>query len=156
VGIFETERIMALGTRGLAVAVIGLGALVAFTRLKSGSAGLGPKAGALQDAVLAAPIPVFPGAKLRDVTGGTYYDDIGGPVTFTSKSWFFEVATPTAEVADYYRKNLPAGCRPAEAEDGAVSFEWIPPGAAEGEDVSVTVREGELQITETVKARSTA
>ena len=42
-----------------------------------------------------------------------------------------------------------------DAEEGEHAFEWIPPGAKEGEDVTVRIREGELQVTETVKAPGT-
>src|SRR5215813_14161916 len=36
----------------------------------------------LDGAVYAAQIPVYPKARLRDVGGGNFCDDIGGPVTF--------------------------------------------------------------------------
>ena len=57
------------------------------------------------------------------------------------------------EVAAFYAKNLPAGAHPEEAMDGDMAFEWIPPGAAAGERVSVTIGDGELQISEVVKAK---
>lgn len=148
---------MSWAQRSLIAGIIGVGALLVLNRGGGslGRAGLGPRNSPLKDAVYAAPIPIYDGAKLRDVAGGNYYDDIGGPVTFTSKSWFFEIKDPVEKVAAWYRANLPEGTHPSEAEQGAVSFEWIPPGALEGELVSVTVREGELQIGETVKAGNT-
>lgn len=141
----------------MVAALVGLGALVALNRgggKKSASAGLAPAAGAIADAVYAGAIPVWRGAQLRDVMGGSYSNDVGGPATHTSKSWFFSIGDPVTKVADYYRTNLPAGWQPSEAEQGAVAFRWIPPAAKDGESVEVTVREGELQITETIKAPS--
>ncbi len=107
----------------------------------------------MKGAVFATAIPVYPGAKLSDIMGGQYQDEVGGPATFTSQSWFFTITDPAPKVVDYYRRNLPQGHRPREAEEGAVAFEWTPPGAAEGEVVHVTVREGQLQIGETVKTK---
>ena len=146
---------MAWVQRGLIAGIIGLGALMVVNRGSDGKGGISPEHSPIRDAVHAKAIPVWKGAKLRDRTGGSYYNDVGGPVTFTSTSWFFELSDPAAEVAEYYRKNLPAGWKPVEVEDGEVGFEWIPPGAKEGEDVTVRVRDGELQITETVKAPGT-
>ncbi|MBL8989434.1 MAG: hypothetical protein SFV24_16090 [Gemmatimonadales bacterium] len=146
---------MSWAQRGLIAGVVGLGALIVMSKTGGKKAGLDPEDSPLKGAVYATAIPVWEDAKLTDITGGNYYNDIGGPVTFTSKSWFFKLSDPVTEVADFYRKNLPAGAKPTEAEDGAVAFEWLPPGAKEGEEVSVTVREGELQISETVKAPGT-
>jgi hypothetical protein len=142
---------MALTRRGLLLGVLGLGLVVVVSKARSH--GVGASSGTkIKNAVYATPIPVYPGAKLRDIGGGNYYDEIGGPVTFTSTAWFFDVKDPVAKVADYYANHLPAGATPKDVEEGEVGFEWIPPGAAEGELVSVTVREGEVQIGETVKA----
>ena len=145
---------MAWAKHAMIVALAGLGGLIVIGKL--GGSGE-PKVGAaspMKGAVYASAIPVFPGAKLRDVMGGNYYNDIGGPVTFSSQSWFFEHKAPLADVVAFYRKNLPEGYKTVETEAGEVGFEWAPPGAAEGEDVHVTVREGELQIGETVKAKN--
>ncbi len=146
---------MSWAQRGLVAGVVGLGALLVISRTGGKKAGLDPADSPIKGAVYAAAIPVWEDAKLTDITGGNYYNDIGGPVTFTSKSWFFKLSDPVADVADFYRQHLPAGATPTEAEDGAVAFEWHPPGAKEGEEVSVTVREGELQISETIKAPGT-
>ena len=97
-------------------------------------------------------VPVYPGAKLRDIMGGDYMNEVGGPVTFTSQSWFFELGAPLADVVEFYRSKRPAGAKPSEADEGATSWEWKPAGAVEGESVSITIRSGELQIGETVKA----
>lgn len=111
----------------------------------------------IEGARFAGAIPVFPGAKFRDTGGGNYYDEIGGPVTFTSKSWYFDVSAPVAEVAAWYRANLPAGATPAPEEEvgeGEAAFNWTPPGAREGEEVSVYIEEGEFRVSESVKAGS--
>jgi hypothetical protein len=142
--------------RGLVAGLVGIGALLVFNRVGGGGslkASLDPKKSPMKGAVYATAIPVYPGAKLEDIMGGNYYNDIGGPVTFTSQSWFFDLEAPVAKVVDFYAKNLPQGARRVEAEDDAVSFEWIPQGAAEGEEVHVTIREKRLQIGETVKAK---
>lgn len=146
---------MAWVQRGLIAGIVGLGALIVMSRGGDGKGGIAPEDSPVRDAVHAKAIPVWKGAKLRDRMGGNYYSDVGGPVTFTSSSWFFELSDPVTEVLDYYRKNMPAGSTPAEAETGEHAFEWIPPGAKQGEDVRVVIREGELQITETVKAPGT-
>jgi hypothetical protein len=142
--------------KGLLLGIAAIGGVIVMSRTGTTKAGLSPGKSAMKGAVYASQVPVYPGAKLRDTGGGNYYNEIGGPVTFTSTSWFFEIKDPVAKVADFYASHLPPGARPAEAEEGSISFEWTPPGSLEGEEVSVTVREGELQIGETLKAGRTA
>lgn len=145
-----------MGHKGMIGGAVALLALLVVSRggapKASQSGGLDPAASPMKGAVYAVAIPVFENARLRDMMGGNYYDEVGGAATFTSTSWFFELKAPVAEVAEFYRKNLPAGWKPGEAEAGEVAFEWIPPGAKQGEDVTVTIRDGELQISETVTA----
>ena len=107
-------------------------------------------------AVHGSAVPVYPGARLTDIMGGNYYDEIGGAVTFTSRSWFFSTGDPVAKVAEFYRKNLPEGARHVQADDGEVAFEWIPAGAVRGEEVNISLREGQIQIGETVQAKGKA
>lgn len=141
--------------RGALVLAAGLGGLIVVGRVRGASSeGRTGADSPMKDAVYATAIPVYPGAKLNDVMGGNYYNDLGGPVTFTSQSWFFSLSDPVAKVAEYYRQHLPDGYRPREVEQGEIGFEWTPPGAAEGEEVHITVREGQLQIGETVKAKA--
>ena len=139
--------------RGMLVLVVAMVALIAKGRL-SGSDEPGKSGGSsqLKGAVYAGSVPVYPGAKLTDVMGGNYYNEIGGAVTFTSTSWFFEVADPTADVVSFYRERMPQGYRTVPASDDETAFEWVPPDAAKGEDVTVTISAGQLQITESVKA----
>jgi hypothetical protein len=139
--------------RGLLIAVAGLGAVIVMSKVGGSSkGGLSPSKSPMKGAIYAAAVPVYQGAKLRDVMGGNYYDEIGGEAKFQSTSWFFEFKDPMAKVADFYSKNMPAGARPAEVPEGEIGYQWTPPGATEGEKVHVTIREGELQIGETIKA----
>lgn len=142
--------------RGLLVGIVGLGALVVVSRSGGGGsskAALDPKKSPMTGAVYATSIPVYPGAKYEDEMGGNYYDDVGGPVTFASRSWFFAVKDPMQKVVDFYGKNLPQGAHRAEAEEGKVLFEWNPPGSVEGEEVNIWIGEGTLQIGEVIKAK---
>ncbi len=140
--------------RGLLAGIVGLGALVVLSRsVGSSKAALDPKKSPMKGAVYATAIPVYPGAKYEDEMGGNFYNDIGGPVTFTSHSWFFNVKDPMQKVVDFYTKNLPQGAHRAEAEEGKVLFEWNPPGSLEGEEVNVWIGEGSFHIGETIKAK---
>ena len=140
--------------RVLLVVLAGLAGLIVMSRVGgSKKAGAPPGKSPIKGAVFAAAIPVYPGAKLSDVMGGEYRQDLGGPATYTSQSWFFTIPDPASEVVEYYRRSLPEGARPKDAEEGEVAFEWIPPGAASGERVHVTIRKDQLQIGEVVKAR---
>jgi hypothetical protein len=133
---------------------LGLAGLVIVGRVREASGsggGRGPADSPMKGAQYAVAIPVYPGARLTDILGGNYYAELGGEVTFSSQSWFFEVADPVREIVAFYRERMPAGYRPEEAEAGSVAFQWTPPGAAEGESVTVIVRAGQLQIGETVR-----
>ena len=107
----------------------------------------------LKGAVYAAQIPVFPGAKLVDSMGGNYYNEIGGSPTFESLSWFLEHKEPMTIVTAFYENRLPSGSRLGddEVEEGKVGFKFTPKGAEEGEDITVRIEPGKLQITEVVK-----
>ena len=143
--------------RGLIAGIVGLGAMVVMSRSGGNSnAALDPKKSPMKGAVYATAIRVYPGATYEDEMGGNYYDDIGWPVTFTSHSWFFKVEDSMQKVVDFYTKNLPAGAKREEAEEGKVLFQWSPPGSAEGEEVSIWLGEGTLQIGETIKAKPAA
>ena len=122
--------------RGILAVVVVLGALIVMDRTR-GSGKLGEPDGdsPIKGATYATAIPVFPGAKLADIMGGEYRDAVDGPAVYTSQSWFFDITDPVATVAEFYRKNLPQGWRPKEADEGEVGFEWIPAGAAEEESV---------------------
>ena len=141
--------------RGLVVLVLGLMGLILAGRVKEVvQDGLGPAKSPIKGAVYASVIPIYPGAKFTDIMGGNYYEEFGGPVTFTSQSWFFDISDPVEKVVAFYRSKLPQGYRDVEAEEGSVAFEWTPPGAVDGEDVTVVISEGQLQIGETVKAKA--
>src|SRR5688500_20402846 len=110
----------------------------------------------IKGATYASAIPIYPGAKLRDIMGGEYRDAVDGPAVYTSQSWFFEITYSVATVAEFYRKNLPQGWRPKEADYGEVGFELIPASAVDGESVYVVVRSGQLQIGEKLRAKGGA
>lgn len=141
--------------RGLVVLVLALVGLVIAGRVKEVvQDGLGPATSPLEGAVYASAIPIYPGAKFTDTMGGNYYEEFGGAVTFTSQSWFFDLTDPVEKVVAFYRAGLPEGYRDVEAEEGSIAFEWTPPGGVDGEDVTVVIRAGQLQIGETVKAKA--
>ena len=143
--------------RGILAVVVILGALIVMDRTR-GSSKPGDARGdsPIKGATYASAIPVYPGAKLADIMGGEYRDAVDGPAVYTSQSWFFDITDSVATVAEFYRKNLPQGWRPREADEGEVGFEWIPAGAADEELVYVVVRSGQLQIGEKVKAKGGA
>jgi len=141
--------------KGMIVGLVGLGALTVMRKVGgSASAGLDPQKSPLRTATYASAIPIIPGAAYEDEMGGNFYDEIGGPVTFTSHAWFFTLAGSAQETIDFYAKNLPPGSHRVEAEPGTTAFEWRPPGTAQGEHVSVRISEGKLQIGESVKVKA--
>src|SRR5689334_6951596 len=114
--------------KGPKLALVAVAVVAAFFVLRR--SGMVPGGTAkIEGAKFAAAIPVFPGATFRETGGGNYYDQIGGPVTFTSKSWYFTVRAPVAEVAAFYGSSMPAGAVADEATDGEYSWTWTPPGA---------------------------
>jgi hypothetical protein len=102
----------------------------------------------LAGAVYGDQIPVYPEATFREMGGGSYSDDVGGPVTAESRSWFFTITDGQKAIA-FYQEKLPTAARDDD-EDGT-TFRFMPRGAESGEDVAVVIRKGELQITEMVK-----
>src|SRR5688500_20181461 len=88
--------------------------------------------------------------------GGEYRDAVDGPAVYNSQSWFFEITDSVATVAEFYRRNLPEGWRPKEADEGEVGCEVIPVGAMDGEAVYVGVRSGQLPIGEKGRGRGGA
>lgn len=140
--------------RGILAGVVVLGVLIVVDRSSRSSTPGEPGGDSpIKGATYASAIPVYPGAKLADIMGGEYRDAVDGPAVYTSQSWFFDIADPVATVAEFYRKNLPSGWRPKEADEGEVGFEWTPAGAGDEESVYVFVRSGQLQIGEKVKAK---
>lgn len=137
-------------------AALGLGGLILTGGRIAGLVPVGLAANQLRGAELATKVPTFPNATFRNVTTGDYFEGLGESLALTRRSWFFDTSTPVSAVADFYRENLPAGSELGVGGDGAVLFEWAPPGAAEGESVLIIVRPGELQISETVRAKASA
>ena len=105
--------------RGILAVVVVLGALIVMDRTRgSGKPGEPRGDSPIKGATYASAIPVYPGAKLADIMGGEYRDAVDGPAVYTSQSWFFDITDSVATVAEFYRKNLPQGWRPKEADAG--------------------------------------
>lgn len=138
--------------KAMVIAIVALGVLTTVSLRGRTQAGLDPAEHSLMGAIYAGAVPLFEGATFYDLIDGNHYDDLSGPITFTSRSWYFRVFAPAAEVAEFYRRNLPAGAKAGEAEPGEIAFEWSPPGARDGEKVTIRISDGSLQIGEIVKA----
>ncbi len=135
-----------------------------------------PKGSGLPGVVYGSQIPVYPSAVFEDSMGGNYYETIGGPVTYESLSWFFKVSDPMDKVVAFYVTHLPHASRAEDEETGEqeteaseaeeeetekdktaqqetkdVRLTFVPVGAEEGEDVTIHISPGKLQITEVVK-----
>jgi len=140
--------------RGLIVGIVGLGLWTVIGKTGPKHGALDPAKSPIKGATYAGQVPIASGAKLEDEMGGSYYDDLGGPVTFTSHSWFFDLATPLDETLAFYGSHLPEGAHRVESEEGTTAYQWRPPGSVEGEEVTIRISEGSLQVTEVVKAKS--
>lgn len=105
----------------------------------------------LEGSVYGSQIPIYPGATLKDTGGGNYYEELGGAPTFNSKSWFFETKDSVTLLTAFYENRLPPGSRQDDAEEGTVLFKFTPKGAEEGEDVSIHIEPGKLNVSEVVK-----
>jgi hypothetical protein len=114
-----------------------------------GRAGEAAPAQSLPDSVYGDQIPVFPGASYRNAMGGTSSDELFGPPTAESLSWFFDVEESADQVVAFYTQRLPNATR--ISEDAETRFDFVPAGADTGESVTVRVGQGQLQITEVVK-----
>ena len=90
----------------ITVGIVGLGVLTVISKTGSKHGALDPIKSPIKGATFAGHIPIVSGAKLEDEMGGNYYDDLGGPVTFTSHSWFFELATPLNEALAFYASRI--------------------------------------------------
>jgi hypothetical protein len=95
-------------------------------------------------------VPAFAEASYRSSAGGTYYDD-GGGESARSQSWFFETQEPYAEVVAFYEKALPQAEKIVDGDQTV--FTWRPEGGREGDEISIFVSEGEIQICESVDTR---
>lgn len=150
--------------------------LLALSLLAVGACSKSGKESRLPGAVYGSQIPIYASADFEDYMGGNYYETIGGPVTYESLSWFFKVSDPMEKVVAFYATRLPTGSRledgntemeeagEAEAEEEStgegitnqppsqdVRFKYVPAGAEEGEDITISIGPGKLQITEVVK-----
>ncbi|HEY2955680.1 MAG TPA: hypothetical protein VGK89_10580 [Candidatus Eisenbacteria bacterium] len=94
-------------------------------------------------------VTVYRHAELKDMMGSESYGDEPGSYT-KGQCWFFSVKDSKEKVLAYYEQQFPNAERITN-EDGSVTLRIIPEGADKFEDVHVTVRDGELQIAESVK-----
>ena len=150
--------------------------LLALLVLAASACSKSKKESGLPGAVYGSQIPVYASAVFENSMGGNYYETIGGPVTYESLSWFFKVRDPMDKVVAFYASRLPSGSRieeerteskaagEAEAEEENpgkastnqqptedVRFKYVPTGAEEGEDITISISPGKLHITEVVK-----
>ena len=101
-------------------------------------------------AVYAGQISVYPKATFVTTSRGSYTDSAGRPPRLESESWFFKFQDSMPRVVDYYQHHLSSAHRDDD-DDGNVTFTFVPKEAESGEHVSVTIRPGALQISETLK-----
>lgn len=114
-------------------------------------AGCSRQANALSGAVYASQIPVYPGADYEDSMGAETYATIGGAPTGDRLTWFFKVSDPAEKVVAYYKEKLPQATREEGEDDEEVVLRFVPSGAEENESVTVRIRTGKLQISESVR-----
>jgi len=154
----------------------GILGLLALSVLAAGACSKSKKESGLPGAVYGSQIPIYASAVFEDSMGGKYYETMGGPVTYESLSWFFKVSDPMEKVVAFYAGRQPSGSRieeerteskeagEAEAEEETtgeastnqqpteeVRFKYVPTGAEEGEDITISISPGKLHITEVVK-----
>jgi len=130
----------------LRIPSLALACTLGFLALEAGCGG----GASLPGAVYADVVPVYPGATYDGAMGGSTSEDIGGPAISDSMSWFFNVEDSVEDMVDFYQEQLP-GARLEKDDVGDNTFTLIPEGAAEGEYVQVIVRNGQLQIHESLK-----
>ena len=112
--------------------------------------GCGNGKASLPGAVYAGQVAVYPSAVYDGAMGGDYSEEVGGPVTLKSQSWFFKTDDAVEKVIAFYEKQLPSVVKSVD-EEGEVTFTLIPAGAEQGEDVVVRINPGKLHITERFK-----
>ena len=105
-----------------------------------------PTSGDMDGAVYASRIPLYPGAQLSGESASAWARTLFGPPEVRRRSWSFKVHAGSQRLVDYYTKRLPAAQR--EDLSGGVTFALVPDGAAAGETVRVTVRDGLVQVEE--------
>lgn len=130
-----------------AAIVIGVTYVIGAGLLAGGCGGVTTASHPLSGAVYANRVPIYPSAIYKDSMGGTGYGDAGA--VSESLSWFFEVPDSVEKMSAFYAGRLPGAERDQEGEE--VTYTIAPEGAEPGENIVVTIRAGELQITESVK-----
>jgi hypothetical protein len=106
--------------------------------------------GLLPGAVYAASaVQVYRNAELTNVMGSDQYGDEPDS-HIQGQTWFLKVKDPKEKVLAFYAQQFPNAERTTN-EDGSVTFRILPQGAEPGEDVHVTVADGEIRIGENCK-----
>jgi hypothetical protein len=107
----------------------------------------------LPGAVYAAQVPVYPSSTADGMMGGSYRGSIGGPDVSQTQSWFFNTDDPMEDVVAFYDEKLAGATKTEEEQEEGeeeVTFTLVPPDAEEGEELTVRVTPGRIQITEEV------
>ena len=116
------------------------------------AAGCSREANALSGAVYGSQIPVYPGADYEDSMGAETYATIGGPPTGDRLTWFFKISDPADKIVAFYKEKVPQATREEGEDDDEIVLRFAPGGAEENESVTIRIRAGKLQISESVKA----
>lgn len=102
---------------------------------------------ALEYAVYATQLPIYPGAELEDVMGADTYGDEPGSHNERMNFWFTVEDSPEEMIA-WYDARLPEATK-EESDEGDIVYTLTPTGAEEGEYFGVRVEaDGGLRIFE--------
>ena len=107
------------------------------------------KLGADSKAIFANQVPVMPGAKFTETSGGESWGDEADSYS-QSMTWWFSYAMPREKVEAFYDAALPAAGR-STIEGGAVVWTLKPSGGQPHDEIRVVVDDKELRITEDVQ-----
>jgi hypothetical protein len=126
-----------------------------FVALLAGSpalAGCSSQAPTIEGAVFAGDVPMYKTASFASEMGGdSYSEDMDGLTR--SHSWFFATTDPVDKVVAFYDQALPNATKGTD-EQGFTTFVFVPEGGTFGDEVSITVRPGEIQIHESYTMES--
>lgn len=100
-------------------------------------------------AIFANRVPVVPGAKFTETSGGESWGDDADSYS-QRMTWWFDVSRPMDEVVAFYDAALPTAER-SLTEDGDVMWTLRPETGQRYDEIEVIVGQGELRITEDVQ-----
>jgi hypothetical protein len=106
----------------------------------------------LSGAVYRDQIPIYSPASLTEVMGGSTSDLEGGNVSH-SASWWLDTPHSRAKVEAWYDQQIPNAQKSREDwGDGPVTvYKWAPKGGKPGEELTITITDDDIQITETIQ-----